>query len=303
MKVNMSVDIAGVHFKNPVIAASGTFAFGEEYRLYMDLSKLGGISLKALTKEKRMGNPTLRIAETASGILNSVGLQNPGIEGFIAEYWDRVKKIETIKIANIAGSTIEEYVEVATRLNDIDIDMYEVNVSCPNVKLGGVNFGTDAALLAEVVSKVKAVAARPVIVKLTPNVTRIADMAKAAEEAGADCISLINTLIGMAINAKCRKPVLANVTGGLSGPAIKPVALRMVWEASRAVSIPIIGMGGIMTGEDAAEFMIAGAHAVMVGTATMHSPDALLRITDELEKFCTTQRLQSVSELTGTLKI
>lgn len=301
MTVDMTVKIAGVELKNPVIAASGTFAFGEEYRLYMDTSRLGGIALKALTREKRLGNPPVRIAETPSGILNSVGLQNPGVDGFISGYWSRVSKINTVKIANIAGSTIEEYIYVAERLNQIDIDMYEVNVSCPNVKEGGVNFGTDARLLAEVVSKVKKAAAKPVIVKLTPNVTRIADMARAAQDAGADCLSLINTITGMAVCAKTRKPVLANITGGLSGPAVKPVALRMVWEVSKAVSIPVIGMGGIMSGVDAAEFMIAGAAAVMTGTATICCPDALPRIIDELEAFCHEQGISKVSELTGTL--
>lgn len=303
MSVEMGVNIAGVHFKNPVIAASGTFAFGEEYRLYMDLSRLGGISLKALTREKRQGNPPVRIAETASGVLNSVGLQNPGVDGFVSGYWDRVRKIDTVKIANIAGSTADEYVYVAERLNGIGIDLYEVNVSCPNVKEGGVNFGTDAKLLAQVVSGVKKVAKKPLIVKLTPNVTRIADMARAAQDAGADAVSLINTITGMAVDAKKRRPVLENITGGLSGPAIKPVALRMVWEAAKAVDIPVIGMGGIMTGEDAAEFMIAGASAVMVGTATMCCPDSLVRIIGELETFCDEGKIKNVSELTGTLNI
>jgi dihydroorotate dehydrogenase (NAD+) catalytic subunit len=269
----------------------------------MDLGRLGGISLKALTRDKRKGNPPVRIAETASGVLNSVGLQNPGVDGFIEEYWPRVKTIDTVKIANIAGSTVDEYVYVARRLNEIDIDMYEVNVSCPNVKEGGVNFGTDAELLAQVVSEVKKVAQKPLIVKLTPNVTRIAEMAKAAQDAGADSVSLINTITGMALNARTRKPVLANVTGGLSGPAIKPVALRMVWEAARAVTIPVIGMGGIMTGEDAAEFMVAGASAVMVGTATMCCPDSLVRIIDELKTFCEEENVQNVSDLTGAITV
>jgi len=301
MSVDMGVKIAGVQLRNPVIAASGTFAFGEEYRLYMDLARLGGISLKALTRDKRKGNPPVRVSETASGVLNSVGLQNPGVDGFIRDYWDHVKKIDTVKIANIAGSTVDEYVYVAERLNAIGIDLYEVNVSCPNVKEGGVNFGSDAGLLAQVVSAVKKVAARPIIVKLTPNVTRIADMARAAQDAGADAVSLINTITGMAVDAKTRKPVLANITGGLSGPAIKPVALRMVWEVSKAVDIPVIGMGGIMTGTDAAEFMIAGASAVMAGTATMCCPDALVRIIEELETFCEEENIQNVSELKGTL--
>lgn len=301
---DMRVNIAGVELKNPIITASGTFGFAEEYGLYMDLSKLGAFTLKALTREPRMGNPPIRIAETASGVLNSVGLQNPGVDEFLRTIWPRVKGIDTVKIANIAGACVEDYVYVAERLSGTEIDLFEVNVSCPNVKHGGVNFGTDEKTLRGVVEEVKKVSGKPIIVKLTPNVTHIADMAKAAADGGADALSLINTITGMSIHAASRRPLLANVTGGLSGPAVKPVALRMVWEVYRAnLGLPIIGMGGIMTGEDAAEFMIAGADAVMVGTATMRNPSAAEEIGFELEQFAQKAGLNRVSELTGSLNI
>ncbi len=302
--VDMKVTIAGVEFKNPVIAASGTFAFGEEYALYMKTAHLGGIALKALTKEKRKGNAPIRIAETASGVLNAVGLQNPGVDGFLENAWPRVKKINTVKIANIAGASVEDYVYVAERLNDTDIPLYEVNVSCPNVKHGGVNFGTDAKTLRNVVEQVKKVSKKPLIVKLTPNVTSIAEMARAAKDGGADAFSLINTLTGMVVDANTRRPILANVTGGLSGPAIKPVALRMVYEVYKAgLGLPIIGMGGIMTGKDAAEFMIVGADAVMAGTATMRDPFALQDIIDGLNAFADAQGVKRITELTGSLVV
>ena len=258
---DLRVNIAGVNFKNPVIAASGTFAFGEEYAAFLDVSALGGIALKALTPEVRPGNPPIRIAETPSGILNSVGLQNPGVDAFISGILPRIRRFDTVKIANVAGRTEEDYYTVIEKLNDTEIDMFELNVSCPNVKQGGVTFGTDPDSMAAIVVGAKARAKKPLIVKLTPNVTNIALMAKTAEDAGADAVSLVNTFTAMAINAKTRRPVLANVTGGLSGPAIKPIALRMVHEVYRAVSIPIIGMGGIMTGEDAAEFLLGRAAA------------------------------------------
>ncbi len=299
---DMKVNIAGVELKNPVITASGTFGFAEEYGLHMDVARLGAIALKALTKEARLGNPPVRIAETASGVLNSVGLQNPGVDEFLKTIYPRIQKLDTVKIANIAGACVEDYVYVAERLNDTNIELYEVNVSCPNVKHGGVNFGTDAATLRGVVEEVKKVSKKPLIVKLTPNVTKIADMAKAAADGGADVLSLINTITGMAINAKTKRPVLANMTGGLSGPAIKPVALRMVWEVYQAkLGLPVIGMGGIMDGEDAAEFMIAGADAVMVGTATMRSPSASADVLDALERFAQEQKLNKITELTGSL--
>lgn len=299
---NMTVNIAGVEFKNPVIAASGTFAFGEEYRLYMDIEKIGGISLKALTKEKRLGNPPARIAETASGVLNSVGLQNPGVDGFLENIYPRIKNINVVKIANIAGTTIEDYLYVVERLNDTNIELFEINVSCPNVKHGGIGFGTDASILEDIIQQVKKAAKKPIIVKLTPNVTSVADMAKAAKEGGADALSLINTITGMAIDARTKRPILQNVTGGLSGPAIKPVALRMVYEVCKAnLGLPIIGMGGIMNGIDAAEFMIVGANAVMVGTATMRNPSATAEIALQLKKFAQEQGLHEISELTNTL--
>lgn len=298
---DMKVNIAGVELRNPIIAASGTFAYGVEYGLYLKYEDLGAIALKALTKEKRTGNAPLRITETASGVLNAVGLQNPGVDEFLKTTYPRIQKLDVVKIANIAGGSVEDYVYVAGRLNDTDIPLYELNVSCPNVK-GGTTFGTDAAMLADVVSTVKKVAKKPLIVKLSPNVTSIVDMAMAAKDGGADAISLINTVTGMAINARTRRPVISNVTGGLSGPAVKPIALRMVWEVCQAnLGLPIIGIGGIMTGEDAAEFMIAGASAVMVGTATMRDPDALPRIARELQEYAGFQKLEKISELTNTL--
>lgn len=299
---DLRVNIAGVNFKNPVIAASGTFAFGEEYAAFLDISALGGIALKALTPEIRPGNPPIRIAETPSGILNSVGLQNPGVDAFISGILPRIRRFDTVKIANVAGRTEEDYYTVIEKLNDTEIDMFELNVSCPNVKQGGVTFGTDPDSMAAIVAGAKARAKKPLIVKLTPNVTNIALMAKTAEDAGADAVSLVNTFTAMAINAKTRRPVLANVTGGLSGPAIKPIALRMVHEVYRAVSIPIIGMGGIMTGEDAAEFLLAGASALMVGTATVAEPDAMIRILGELNKFLDENGAATARELTGALE-
>lgn len=299
---DLRVNIAGVNFKNPVIAASGTFAFGEEYAAFLDVSALGGIALKALTPEVRPGNPPIRIAETPSGILNSVGLQNPGVDAFISGILPRIRRFDTVKIANVAGRTEEDYYTVIEKLNDTEIDMFELNVSCPNVKQGGVTFGTDPDSMAAIVAGAKARAKKPLIVKLTPNVTNIALMAKTAEDAGADAVSLVNTFTAMAINAKTRRPVLANVTGGLSGPAIKPIALRMVHEVYRAVSIPIIGMGGIMTGEDAAEFLLAGASALMVGTATVAEPDAMIRISRELNKFLDENGAATARELTGALE-
>ena len=299
---DLRVNIAGVNFKNPVIAASGTFAFGEEYAAFLDVSALGGIALKALTPEVRPGNPPIRIAETPSGILNSVGLQNPGVDAFISGILPRIRRFDTVKIANVAGRTEEDYYTVIEKLNDTEIDMFELTVSCPNVKQGGVTFGTDPDSMAAIVAGAKARAKKPLIVKLTPNVTNIALMAKTAEDAGADAVSLVNTFTAMAINAKTRRPVLANVTGGLSGPAIKPIALRMVHEVYRAVSIPIIGMGGIMTGEDAAEFLLAGASALMVGTATVAEPDAMIRILGELNKFLDENGAATARELTGALE-
>lgn len=300
---DLTVNLAGVPLKNPILTASGTFGFGEEYTPYMDVSSLGGIGLKALTPYKKLGNPTPRVVETASGMLNSVGLQNPGVEAFKHSILPRLTSLSTQLIANVAGACIEDYLKVIEALNDTEIALYELNISCPNVKKGGVQFGTDPVSAYEITQQAKKVAKKPLFVKLTPNVTSIAEMAKAVEEAGADGVSLINTLTGMAIDPVKRKLRLANVVGGLSGPCIKPVALRMVYQVAQAVSIPIIGMGGIMCGQDVAEFMIAGASAVMVGTASIASPDAPYRILREFEAFLEEQNIGSARELVGTLQV
>ncbi len=264
--MNTKVNFCGIEFKNPVLTASGTFGFGLEYDEYYDISELGGISVKGLTLKPREGNPTPRVAETYGGMLNSVGLQNPGVEVFKSYYLPKLKAEKTCRvIANIAGSSVEDYAEMAKSLAGTDVDLLEVNISCPNVKSGGMAFGTDAANVEAITRAVKAEADKPVVMKLSPNVTDITEMARAAEAGGADGISLINTLMGMKIDVNTRRPVLANVKGGYSGPGVMPVAVRMVYECSKAVGIPIIGMGGIMTGDDAVEFMLAGASLVMVG--------------------------------------
>lgn len=301
---DLSVEIAGIKLKNPIIAASGTFGFGEEYRKFFDISKLGGIALKALTPQPKDGNLPPRIAETPSGILNSVGLQNPGADIFLTEQYPRIKDLDTVLIANIAGAEEKDYIDVAEKLNDTFVALYELNVSCPNVRHGGMSFGTDAAVLENLVAKVKKVSQKPLIVKLTPNVTDIVELAKAAVRGGADGLSLINTLTGLAIDVNTRRPIMANNTGGLSGPAVKPVALRMVNQVFRAeLGIPIIGMGGIMNGKDAAEFMICGAHAVMVGTATLQNPYACINILEELKEFAEEEGIEKITELTGTLQL
>jgi len=303
MAVNMSVNLCGVTLKNPVIAASGTFAFGRQHSWFIDVNQLGGIALKSITLEKRIGNPPPRIAEAASGIINSVGLQNPGIDGFLAETLKEVRALDTVVIANIAGSRIEDYAAEAERLNDAPVAMLELNISCPNVKLGGASLGTDPASAAECTRAVKAVTNKPLIVKLTPAAGNIVAVAKAVEDAGADAVSLINTLPAMAVDVHTRRPVLGNVTGGLSGPAIKPVALKMVYDVSQAVSIPVVGMGGIMTGEDAAAFMLCGATAVMTGTANLLDPGASLRIIDDLRCYAEKANIQEISALTGALEV
>ena len=299
--INLKVNIAGLELKNPVIAASGTFGFGREYSRYFDLNALGGISVKGLTLKPRKGNPPPRIAETPMGILNSVGLQNPGIETFIEKEIPFLRKFDTAIIANASGNSLEDYERIVEMLSDSDIDAIELNLSCPNVKEGCMVFGTSAQGINTVVSRVKKLAKKPLIVKLTPNVTDIAEMAKAAEAAGADSVSLINTLLGMAIDAKTRRPVLGNVTGGLSGPAVKPVALRMVYEVSKAVSIPVIGMGGISNGTDAVEFLPAGASAVMVGTAGFVDPMAWVNTVEGIKAYMQENNVSSVTELIGGL--
>ncbi len=302
LSINLSVNLCGIELKNPVIAASGTFGFGREYAKYYDIAQLGGISLKGMTRHRRTGNAPVRIAETPAGMLNAVGLQNPGVDAFLARDLAWLLAKNTAIIANIAGETVEDYCAVAKALRGSGVHMLELNISCPNVRHGGAAFGTSADSVWEITRAVKTVADIPLMVKLTPNVTDIAEMALAAQEGGADAISLINTLLGMAVDAKARRAVLANRTGGLSGPAIKPIALRMVYDVAQAVHIPVVGMGGIITGEDAAEFMLCGATAVMVGTANIADVDAGPRIIRELERFAAQQGIRNIAELTGGLR-
>lgn len=299
---DMRVSICGVEFKNPVIAASGTFGYGMEYNEFYPISKLGGVSCKGTTLYERSGNPAPRIVETPSGIINSVGLQNPGVDSFLSIYLPWLKKQNTVVIANIAGNSVEEYCEMAERLKDSKVDMIELNISCPNVKHGGVNFGTSCDSVAEVTSQVKKRSDKPLMVKLTPNVTSIGDIARAAEDAGADALSLINTLTGMRIDIKTRRPILKNNTGGLSGPAVFPIAVRMVREVYKRVKIPVVGMGGISTWQDAAEMMIAGATAVQVGTANFHDPFTCIKIIEGLESYAESLGLGSIAQLTGTVR-
>lgn len=298
-KVDMRVDFAGISMKNPIVVASGTYGFGREFGEFYDISQLGGISCKGLTFTPREGNPPPRVAETPMGILNSVGLQNPGVDEFIAKELPELRKHDLCVIANISGNTPEEYALMSEKLSRAGVDMIEVNVSCPNVKCGGLQYGVVPELAAEVTAAAKRSATVPVMVKLSPNVTDITAIAKAVEAAGADAVSLINTVRGMRIDVKTRRPVLKMNTGGLSGPAVLPIAVRMVWEVSNAVKIPVMGMGGVSTGEDAAQLMLAGATAVAVGTANLVDPFAALRVRDELAEIAATQQLTAVRELTG----
>lgn len=298
---DMRVNLCGVELKNPVIAASGTFGYGMEYNEFYPVSRLGGISCKGTTLKERLGNLSPRIAETPAGMLNSVGLQNPGVEAFLSTYLPWLRQQDTVVIANLAGHSVEEYCQMAERLDASDVDMVELNISCPNVKEGGVNFGTSCDMVSAVTGQVKKRCRKPLMVKLTPNVTSIGDIAAAAEAAGADCISLINTLTGMRIDIRNRRPILRNNTGGLSGPAVFPVAVRMVREVYKRVKVPVIGMGGISTWEDAAEMMIAGAAAIQVGAANFRDPFAMVKIIEGLETFADEQKLSSIAELTGTL--
>ncbi len=301
--VNMSVELAGVTLKNPVVVASGTFGFGREYSRFYDLGELGGICAKGLTLHPRTGNPAPRIAETPMGILNSVGLENPGVDAFIGEELPFLRQFDTKVIANISGNTPEEYGIMCEKLSAAGVDMIEVNISCPNVKAGGLAYGTRPELAAEVTEEAKKHASGvPVMVKLSPNVTDITEIARAVEGAGADALSLINTIRGMRIDVNTRRPVLKMNTGGLSGPAVLPVAVRMVWEVSQAVSLPILGMGGVSRGEDGAQLMLAGASAVAVGTALFADPFAPLRVRDGLAGIAAKQGLAAVSELTGGVR-
>ncbi len=301
---SLSVNICGIEFSNPCIAASGTFGFGDEYSEFYSLSDIGGISVKGLTVLPRQGNPPSRIAETAGGMLNSVGLQNPGVDAFIKDYLPRLNKQDVVVIANIAGNTTEDYCAITQKLADSQVDMMELNISCPNVKEGGIAFGTHPQSVCEITKAVKSLCKdKPLMVKLSPNVTDIKEMAMAAQQGGADAISLINTLTGMVVDVNTRKPVLANVTGGLSGPAVMPVALRMVHEVCKVVDVPVVGMGGIMSGEDAAAFMLCGASAFMVGTANLISPTACVDIVSQLEAYLVKQGVFDVNEIVGALKI
>ena len=299
---DLSVKIAGVEFNNPIIAASGTFGFGREYGEFYPLEKLGGISCKGITLKRRDGNPSPRVAETPSGILNAVGLQNPGVDVFINEDLPWLKQQNTVVIANIAGNTHEEYCEMAEKLGDTDIDMIELNISCPNVKSGGVQFGTSCESVGAITNEVRKHCKKPLIVKLSPNVTDIASIAQSAEASGADAVSMINTLTGMRIDINTRRPIIRNNTGGMSGPAIFPIAVRMVWQVANAIKIPIIGMGGISKWEDAVEMLIAGASALQVGTAFFSDPYAPIKINEGLNKFLDDNGMKSVTELTGTIK-
>ena len=299
---DMKVNLAGVELKNPIVVASGTFGFGREYNQFFDLSELGGICAKGLTLHRREGNPAPRIAETPMGILNSVGLQNPGVDDFIAHELPFMRQYDTKVIANISGNTPEEYGIMCEKLSQAGVDMIEVNISCPNVKAGGLAYGTRPELAAEVTEVAKKHSTVPVMVKLSPNVTDITEIAKAVEGAGADAVSLINTLRGMRIDINTRRPILKMNTGGLSGPAVLPVAVRMVWEVSNAVKIPVLGMGGVAKGSDAAQLMLAGASAVAVGTACFADPFAPVKVRDELAAIAEGQGLASVAELTGGVK-
>ena len=306
-KPRLEVEVGGIKMKNPVMTASGTFGYGEEFSPFIDLDKLGAIVLKGITLKPKRGNPPPRIIETSSGILNAIGLQNVGVEVLINKKLPYLQKFTTPVIINISGDTIEEYVELARKLDNISqekgIAGLEINISCPNVQKGGIVWGTEAQLTYKVVNNIRKVTTLPLIVKLSPNVTDIKVIAVAAEEAGADVLSLINTLVGMAVDVSLRRPKLANISGGLSGPAVKPVALWMVWQVFQTVNIPIIGMGGIMKAEDALEFIIAGARAVSIGTANLVNPKAAIEIIEGIEEYLVENKIKDINELVGSLKI
>jgi dihydroorotate dehydrogenase (NAD+) catalytic subunit len=300
--LNLEVNIGGLKLKNPVMTASGTYGFGREYSEYCDLSQLGAVVVKGLTLQPREGNKAPRIAETPAGMLNSVGLQNPGVEAFLEHELSFLRKYDTAVIANIAGNTIEEYCQMAEKLGS-RVDAIELNISCPNVKEGGVAFGTKCDSVYNITKNVKKYCQVPLIVKLSPNVTDIVEIALAAEEAGADCISLINTLLGMAIDINSRKPILANVVGGLSGPAVKPVAVRMVYQVTKAVKVPVIGMGGISSWQDAIEFILAGADAVAIGTYNFVNPKAPIEIIEGIKKYMDKNCYKDLSDFKGKIEI
>ncbi|MBQ9637938.1 MAG: dihydroorotate dehydrogenase [Bacteroidales bacterium] len=297
---SLQVRVASMTLRNPVMTASGTFGYGEEYADFVDLGHLGGIVVKGTTGSRREGNAYPRMAETPSGMLNAVGLQNVGVEAFCSEVYDRIKHFDTNVVVNVSGSTLEEYCQVAARIDALSaIPAIELNISCPNVKQGGMTFGTRPEMAAEVVAAVRSVFSRTLIVKLTPNVTNVVEIAQAVEEAGADSVSLINTLLGMAIDVERRRPMLSTITGGLSGPCVKPVAVRMVWQVAHAVKIPVIGLGGISTAADALEFLMAGARAVQVGTANFVDPTVSVRIVDGLADYCRRHHIADINDIVG----
>lgn len=300
--VNLTVNLGGLTMKNPVTTASGTFAAGMEYSDFVDVSALGAVTTKGVSLNGWEGNASPRIAEVPSGMLNSIGLQNPGAAHLKSEELPWLREQGATTIVNVSGHSFDEYVQVIEALEDAPVDAYEVNISCPNVDAGGMTLGTHVPSVEKVVSLCREATSRPLIVKLTPNVTDITEIARAAEASGADAISLINTLLGMAIDAKRRRPVLARVVGGFSGPAVKPVALRMVWQCSKAVSVPILGMGGVTTGTDAVEFMLAGATAVAVGTANFMNPQATVDVIDGIIDYCEKQGVNDVNDLIGALE-
>ncbi len=299
---NLKVSVAGVEFKNPIIPASGAFGYGREYEQFYPLSILGGISVKGTTLHRREGNPPPRVAETPSGMLNSVGLQNGGAEKFLNYELPNLATKDTRIIANIAGATVEECAQLASMMNGTAVDMIELNISCPNVKHGGAAFGTNPVTAAEITAAVRKATDKPLMVKLSPNVTDITEIAKAVEAAGADAVSLINTLLGMRIDIKTGRPILKNNVGGLSGPAVFPIAVRMVWQVYNAVNIPIVGMGGIATAEDVIEMMMAGAKAVQIGAALFSDPFAPVKIIEGLNEYCDANGIKNLADITGTVK-
>jgi len=303
-KPNLAVEFAGLKLKTPLMPASGTFGYGQEFAPYLDLNQLGAIVTKGLSLNPKAGNPTPRIAETVSGMLNAIGLQNVGVDAFISEKMPFLEQFDSPVIVNFFGSTQEEYGEVAARLNDVPgVAALEMNISCPNVKHGGIVFGTDPKAAFDVITTVRKRLTKPLIVKLTPNVTDIRITARAAEDAGADAISLINTITGMSVDVRTRKPRIANVIGGLSGPGIRPIAVRMTHQVVQTVKIPVIGIGGIMRAEDALEFLIVGAKAVQVGTANFVDPNAMQTILTDLETFCVEQGVEDINDLIGSLQL
>ncbi|MDD3280436.1 MAG: dihydroorotate dehydrogenase [Bacteroidales bacterium] len=301
---DLAVNINNLEFKNPVLTASGTFGYGEEFCDFLDINRLGGVIVKGTTLYPREGNPYPRMAETPSGMLNAVGLQNKGIDYFIDYIYPRIKNYQTHILVNVSGSTIEDYVAVAEKLNNLEkIPAIELNISCPNVKEGGMAFGTSCVSAEKVTKAVRDAYKKTMIVKLSPNVTDISEIAKAVEAAGADAVSLINTLLGMAIDAEKQTPILSTITGGLSGPCVKPIALRMVWQTSKALQIPIVGLGGIMTANDAIEFFLAGATAIQIGTANFIDPGLAEKIISEINEYLDRHHIKSIKDIIGMLKI